>query len=219
MNQRSKYFIALLISFSGVQIMTMSLASVNNVLSGKGHNLHQTVDPDSIKKIIVDTIAQSYIETYKGSFYGYGNNHFFKLKYNSCVEGDFIRTNDIKGNNDFIFLTVVTGRICLKEEQGKFILPMNEKNDYEYFENVQAVDLSTNIIAYFSILDKNGNSNSFPLHLLNLKTRKEQMLGISFDEDCAGENINSVKILDKKVIIEYYNRDNILQKFETAISI
>jgi hypothetical protein len=219
MNQRSIYLIALLISLSCAQNMTMSLSSVKNVLSDKGHKVLQTVDPDSIKKIIVDTIAQSYIITYKGSFYGYGNKHFFKLKYNSCVEGDFIRTNDIEGNNDFIFLTVVTGRICLKEEQGKFILPMSEKNDYEYFENVQAVDLSTNIIAYFSIFDKNGNSNSFPLHLLNLNTRKEQMLGISFDKDCAGENINSVKILDKKVIIEYYTKENILQKFETAISI
>ena len=174
---------------------------------------------DSIKTIIVNPKIESYIKTYKGNFYGYGNKNFFRRTYNMSINGEFIRPNDIIGNDDFIFLTVVTGKKCVKEQLDKYILPMSEESNYEFIEDIKSVNANTNVIALFVEFDDEGNKNKFPLRLLNIENKKTQVIEISLQSECGSEQIESVKLLEKKIIIEYLSESNKSKIFETLINI
>jgi hypothetical protein len=181
--------------------------------------LSQNTSEKNVKSIIVNRKGHSFVKTLNGDFYGYGNNKFFRRTYNQSINGEFIRTADIQENENYIFLTVVTGKQCVKEQIDKYILPLNKKSSHYLIEDVKGINANKNLVVFFKLLDDNGDLNKslYPLTLKNIKTNKTQILKVSLVGKCASEKVENVKFVNNEVVVEYLDEKNILKIFKEKI--
>ena len=181
----------------------------------------QVPSDKNIDSIAVSSDIQSFVKTVDGDFYGYGSKKFFRKTYNMGFNTQFIRTKDIQGNADFIFLTIFTTINCVKEQIDKYVLPMNSKHDYYIIDDVKAMDIQKNLVVFFKHFEESGypNESLFPLILKNLKTNKIQVLEVPLIGECRSEKVESVAFKNQMIVIAYLDENDVLTVVEKAIDL